>query len=168
MEFCSCLFHAQCQYNALSHYASRFSKFVALHRGFFFSGFSYVVRTATLNFRNKLRARVVKLLRKACYAGLRQLPVNTTKSRRLKVDTEIQNILFENNTLIISQAYLVLYMITSFELFDWNVIKELLIRLAIGLAIEFFFNTLSIFFNLHWYNVKTAGRHRYHDVDDIS
>ena len=32
----------------------------------FFSGFSYVVRTATLNFRNKLWARVVELLRKTC------------------------------------------------------------------------------------------------------
>ena len=119
----------------------------------FFSGFSYVVRTATLNFRNKIWARVVKLLRKTCCARLRQLPVDTAKSRRLRADIEIQNILFESNTLIISQAYLVLYMITSFELSDWNVIKESLIRLAIGLAIEFFFNTLSIFFNLHWYNV---------------
>ena len=118
-----------------------------------FSGFSYVFRTATLSIRNKIWAVVIKLLNKTCCSRLRQLPINTSHSRRLKADTEIQNILFENNTLIISQAYLVLYMITNFELSDWSVIKESLIRLAIGLVIEFFFNTLSIFFHIHWYNV---------------
>ncbi len=97
-----------------------------------FSGFSYVFRTATLSIRNKIWAVVIKLLNKTCCSRLRQLPVNTSHSRRLKADTEIQNILFENNTLIISQAYLVLYMITNFELSDWTVIKESLIRLAIG------------------------------------
>jgi hypothetical protein len=118
-----------------------------------FSGFSYVFKIATLSLRNKIWARVIKLLRNTCCPRLRQLSINTPHSRRLKADTEIQNILFENNTLIISQAYFVLYMITSFELSDWAVIKESLIRLAIGLAIEFFFHTLSIFFHIHWYNI---------------
>ena len=71
-----------------------------------FSGFSYVFRTATLSIRNKIWAVVIKLLNKTCCSRLRQLPVNTSHSRRLKADTEIQNILFENNTLIISQAYI--------------------------------------------------------------
>ena len=118
-----------------------------------FSGFSYVFKTATLSLRNKIWAVVIKLLNQTCCSSLRQLPLNTPHSRRLKADTEIQNILFENNNLIISQAYLVLYMIISFELSDWSVIKKSLIRLAIGLAIELFFNTLSIFFHVHWYNV---------------
>ena len=119
----------------------------------FFSGLSYVFRTATWNIRNKIWARVIKLLRATCCANLRQLPVNTPHSRRLKADLEIQNILFENNILIVSQAYLVLYMISSFELSEWTVIKKSLSRLAIGLTIEFVFNTLSVFFHIHWYNI---------------
>jgi hypothetical protein len=118
-----------------------------------FSGFTYMFKTATFNLRNKMWAGVIKFLNKTCCSTLRQLPCNTSHSRRLKADTEIQNILFENNTLIISQAYLVLYMVISFELSDWSVIKQSLIRLAIGFAIEFFFNTFSIFFHTHWYNV---------------
>ena len=119
----------------------------------FFSGFSYVFRTATLSLRRKMWARVLKLLSKTCCTRLRQLPGDTAKSRRLRADIEIQNILFESNTLIISQAYLILYMITSFELSVWDVLQDSLVRLAIGLAIEFFFNTWSIFFTIYWYNV---------------
>ena len=98
-------------------------------------------------------AHVIQLLRVTCCANLRQLPVNTPHSRRLKAGKEIQNILFENNIFIISQAYLVLCMILSFELSDWAVIKKSLSRLAIGLTIEIFYNTLSVFFYIHWHRV---------------
>ena len=118
-----------------------------------FSGVSCVLRTATVNLRHRIWAIIIKLLKKTCCASLRQLPLSTPNYRRLKADTEIQNMLFESNTLIISQAYLVLYMIISFELSDWSVIKESFLRLAIGLSIEFFFNFLSIFLHIHWHNV---------------
>ena len=118
-----------------------------------FSGFVYLFRTATIGLRARIWARVMKFLRKGCCTWLKELPADTPHHRRLKADTEIQNVLFENNTIILSQAYLVLYRISSFDLTDWAIIKGSCIRIAIGLVIEFFFNFLSIFVFVHWYNV---------------
>ena len=87
---------------------------------------------------------------------LRHLPGGTARHRRLKADTEIQNILFENISLILSQSYIVLYTITSFELSDWSVVRSSLIRIAIGLGIEFVFNILSTFVRIHWHGIPVA------------
>ena len=87
---------------------------------------------------------------------LHHLPGDTPHHRRLKADTEIQNILFENNSLIISQSYIVLYTITNFQLSDWSVVRSSLIRITIGLGIEFVFNTLSTFVRIHWHNTPIA------------
>ena len=109
------------------------------------SGVSSLLKTVTVGIREKVWARVIWFMNKTCCTRLHHLPGNTPHHSRLKADTEIQNILFENNSLILSQCYIVLYSITNFQLSDWSVMKSSLIRIAIGLGIEFVFNILSTF-----------------------
>ena len=47
-------------------------------------------------------------------------------------------------------------MMTSFEHSDWSVVTESLIRIAIGLGIEFLSNFLSTFVRTHWYDIPIA------------
>jgi hypothetical protein len=121
------------------------------------SGVSSLLKTATVGIREKVWARVIGFLNKTCCTRLNHLPGNTPHHRRLKADTEIQNILFENISLILSQSYIVLYRITNFHLSDWSVAKSSLMRIAIGLGIDFVFNFLSTFVNrIHWYDIPIA------------
>ncbi|CAB3983258.1 Hypothetical predicted protein [Paramuricea clavata] len=117
------------------------------------SGVSSLLKTATVGIREKVWVRVIRFLNRTCCARLHHLPGNTPHHRRLKADTEIQNILFENNSLILSQSYIVLYTITKFQVCDWSVVKSSLTRIAIGLVIEFVFNFLSTFIRIHWHNI---------------
>ncbi|XP_046857211.1 uncharacterized protein LOC124450631 [Xenia sp. Carnegie-2017] len=121
-----------------------------------FSSCVNVLRVSTQRLRNKFWAFIINKLQKTCWPRLRRLPQDTPNSRRLKADIEIQNILFENNTLIISQAYLILYTMTSFQVSEWNILEESIKRLAIGLSIEFVFNTISVSIFLYWFNVPIA------------
>ena len=120
------------------------------------SGVSSLLKTATVGIREKVWARVIRFLNRTCCTRLHHLPGNTPHHRRLKADTEIQNIIFENNSLILSQSYIVLYTITNFQLSDWSVVKSSLIRIAVGLGIEFVFNFLSTFIRIHWHNIPIA------------
>ncbi|CAB4001333.1 Hypothetical predicted protein [Paramuricea clavata] len=117
------------------------------------SGVSNFLRTATVGIREKVWARVIRFLNRTCCTRLHHLPGNTPHHRRLKADTEIQNIIFENISLILSQSYIVLYTITNFQLSDWSVVKSSLTRIAIGLGIEFVFNFLSTFIRIHWHDI---------------
>ncbi|CAB4033022.1 Hypothetical predicted protein [Paramuricea clavata] len=117
------------------------------------SGVSSLLKTATVGIREKVWARVIRFLNRTCCTRLHHLPGYTAHHRRLKADTEIQNIRFENYSLILSQSYIILYTITNFHLSDWSVVKSSLTRIAIGLVIEFVFNFLSTFIRIHWYNI---------------
>ena len=120
------------------------------------SGVSSLLKTATVGIREKVWARVIRFLNRTCCTRLHHLPGNTPHHRRLKADTEIQNILFENYSLIISQSYIVLYSVTNFQLSDWSVVKSSLTRIAIGLVIEFVFNFLATFVRIHWHDIPIA------------
>jgi hypothetical protein len=120
------------------------------------SGVSNVLRTATVGIRVKVWSRVIKLWNKICCIRLRHLTEDTPHHRRLKGDTEIQNMLFENYSLTVSQGYIVLYNITSFELSVWTLVKSSLIRIAIGMGIELIFNFLSTFIRIHWHDIPIA------------
>ncbi|CAB3985935.1 Hypothetical predicted protein [Paramuricea clavata] len=120
------------------------------------SGVSSLLKTTTVGIREKVWARVIRFLNRTCCTRLQHLPGNTPHHRRLKADTEIQNILFKNNSLILSQSYIVLYRIINFQLCDWSVAKSSLIRIAIGLVIEFVFNILSTFIRIHWHDIPIA------------
>ena len=98
--------------------------------------------------------RLVACLRKTfCCTRRELLPLDTPHYRRLKADMEIQDMLFEYNTIIVSQVYLVLYVITSFNKSPWLVIKGSLIRMVIGLAIDLVFNCISVFIQIHYHDV---------------
>ena len=122
-----------------------------------FSGVMNFLKKATLRVRMALWKYIISLLRRtACCARLKELPCNTPHYRRLKADLEIQDVLFEYSTLVISQAYFVLYHIESFELSMPSFFLVSLKRIAIGIGIDFFFNCLSNFVQIHYYNIPIA------------
>ena len=117
-------------------------------------GFSNVLSEATEKLREKMWIRLIACLRKTfCCTRLELLPLDTPHYRRLKADIEIQNMLFEYNTIIVSQVYVVLYLITSFNKSPWLVLKGSLIRMAIGLAIDLVLNCISVFIQIHYHDV---------------
>ena len=117
-------------------------------------GISNVFSKATEGLREKMWTILTAYLRRTCCCRrLKLLSLNTPHRRRLTADIEIQNILFEQNMLILSQAFLVLYLITSFDISPWPVIKASLINMAIGLGIDFFFNCISVCIQIHYHNI---------------
>ena len=114
------------------------------------------LRTVTARIRTKAWARVIKFLNKTCCSRLHHLPGDTPHHRRLKADIEIQNLFFENISIILSQSCIVLYGTINFHLSDWSIVKTSLMRITIGLGIEFVFNILSTFVRIHWYDIPVA------------
>lgn len=64
--------------------------------------------------------------------------------------------LFEYTTLILMQGYVALYLITNFEVSQWDVLKQALTRISIGFGIEFFFNSLTILVQNRWYSIPIS------------
>jgi hypothetical protein len=119
-----------------------------------FSGFLKILKTATHRIRIKLwRYIISQLQRTVCCQRLNELPSNTPHYRRLKADLEIQDMLFEYSTLVLTQGYFVLYFVESFKVSLLSFFYESLKRLAIGIGIDFFFNCLSNFVQIHYYNI---------------
>ena len=117
-------------------------------------GISNALSKATLNLRIKLWRFVVKCVNRICCGPrLEVQPLNSPRIRRFNADLEIQNILFEYTTVILSQAYLACYLVMSYDVPSWQVIKASLIRVAISLAIDFAFNIMSVFIQIHFYDI---------------
>ena len=118
-------------------------------------GFSNVLSKATLNLRIKMWTLLVKAFNRTscCCVKLEVLPLSSPRIRRLNADLEIQNILFEYTGVILSQAYLACYLVMSFDVSPWQVIKGSLMRIAIGLGIDFLFNIISVFIQIHFYDI---------------
>ena len=105
----------------------------------------------------KLWRYIISLLqRTVCCQRLNEMPCNPTHFRRLTADLEIQDMVFEYSSIISSQGYLVLYYLESFELSISSLLLESLKRVAIGMGIDFFFNCLSNFVQIHYYNIPIA------------
>ena len=122
-----------------------------------FSGVMNFLKKATHRVRMALWRHIISLLRKTvCCAELREIPCNTPHYRRLKADLDIQDMLFEYGTLVIGQAYFVLYHTESFEVSISSFIFEAVKRVAIGVGIDFLFNCLSNFVQIHYYNIPIA------------
>ena len=122
-----------------------------------FSSVMNFLKKATHRVRMALWKYVISILRRTvCCARLSEMPCNTPHYRRLKADLDIQDMLFEYSTLVISQAYFVLYHVESFELSMSSFFFEALKRVAIGIAIDFLFNCLSNFVQIHYYNIPIA------------
>ncbi len=114
-------------------------------------GVSNILSKGTLKLRIKLWKFFIRCANKTrCGATLEVLPSDTPRIRRLNADLEIQNILFEYTTVILSQAYLGLYLVTNFNVVHpWEIIKSSLVRICISTAIDFMFNIISVFIQIH-------------------
>ena len=88
--------------------------------------------------------------------GVRRSFNDTPHELRLHADLDIQNMLYEYTSIILIQIYFALYLITNFEVTSWTVIKSALLRIAIGVGIEVFFNCLAIFIQMHWNGIPVA------------
>ena len=122
-----------------------------------FSGFLNFLEKATHRIRMKLWTYIISLLnRTACCRRLNESSQNTPHYRRLKADLEIQDMLFEYSTLVLSQGYFVLYFVESFKLSVSSFCLESLKRVGIGIGIDFFFNCLSNFVQIHYYNIPVG------------
>ena len=109
---------------------------------------------ATHEIRMKLWRKIISLLKKTvCCRHLYELPCDTPHYRRLKADLEIQDMLFDYGALVASQAYYVLYFVESYQIPMMSFFYESLIRVAIGIGIDFLFNFLSNFVEMHYYNI---------------
>ena len=120
-----------------------------------FSAVLNFLKKATQQIRFNMWKRLVSTLKKnsRCFQRLQVLPWNTAHARRLKADLEIQDILFEYNTLVLSQAFFILYQLQNFDIATLPLLYELLKRIAIGVSIDFIFNCLSIFMQMYYYNI---------------
>ena len=119
----------------------------------FFSVMNFL-KKATHRVRMSLWKYIISLLnRTVCCVRLSEMPCNTPHYRRLKADLDIQDMLFEYSTLVLSQAYFVLYHVESFGLSMSSFVFEALKKVAIGIEIDFFFNFLSNFVQIHYYNL---------------
>ncbi len=121
-------------------------------------GVSNVLSKATLNFRIKIWTFFIKCYNRTCCGPRLEVhPWNSPRIRRFNADLEIQNILFEYTTIIISQAYLSCFILMNFDVPPWQVIKGSLIRIAISIVIDFLFNTISVFFQIHYYDIPMCN-----------
>ena len=120
----------------------------------FFSNVLNFLVKATHEIRMKLWRKIISLLRQTvCCRHLYELPSNTPHYRRLKADLEIQAMLFDYGALVASQAYYVLYFVESYQIPMLTFFYESLIRVAIGIGIDFLFNFLSNFVEIHYYDI---------------
>ena len=122
-----------------------------------FSSVINFLKKATYRVRMSFWKYIISLLRRTvCCARLSEMPCNTPRYRRLKADLDIQDMLFEYSTLVIGQAYFVLYFVESFELSMSSFFFEALKRVVIGIGIDFLFNCFSNFVQIHYYNIPIA------------
>ena len=117
-------------------------------------GVSNVLSKATLHLRIKIWKFFIRCFNRIwCGPRLEVRPLNSPRIRRLNADLEIQNILFEYSSIIFSQSYLACYLVMSYEVPHWQVINDAIIRIAIGLGIDFAFNIISMFIQIHSYDI---------------
>ena len=74
--------------------------------------------------------------------------------RRLNLDKDIHVMLYESTALILSQAYLALYLITNFHANLWVILKQPILNVSIALGINFFANWLCILIHIHWHKTR--------------
>ena len=118
-------------------------------------GVSNVLSKATLGLRIKMWKFFIACANKTrCGATLSVETLDSPRIRRFNADLEIQNILFEYATCILSQAYLVLYVVMNLNVDrPWEIIQGSLVRICISTGIDFAFNIVSIFIQVHFYDI---------------
>ena len=118
-------------------------------------GVSNVLSKATLGLRIKMWKFFIACANKTrCGATLSVETLDSPRIRRFNADLEIQNILFEYTTVILSQAYPVLYVVMNFNVDRaWEIIQGSLVRICRSTGIDFAFNIVSILIQVHFYDI---------------
>ena len=117
-------------------------------------GVSNVLSKATLNIRIKLWKRIVKCFNRSCCGPILQVRrLNSPRTRRFNADLEIQNILFEYVTVVLGQTYLTFYLVMNYDIPRWPIVRGSLIRIGLSFGIDFVFNIISVFIQVHFYNI---------------
>ena len=117
-------------------------------------GLVNVVGKATEKLRYKLWTRIFRALKRfRCCRRMQLQAHNSSYHQRLNAEKEIQSMLYDYAAMILSQAYLILYLITNFDNNSEEISREALKRVAIGLGIDMFFNTFSILVRDYMYDI---------------
>ena len=112
-----------------------------------------VLIEGTQRFRTKMLSFFIKRLSNTCCVPrLEMLSAESPQVRRLDTDLKIQDVLFQYTTVIVSQAYLACYLVMNFDVSPWRVIGASLIRIAISCGIDFVFNIISMFIQIHFHD----------------
>ena len=114
-----------------------------------------VVAKATETYWLKKWTNLIKLIKKKTFRcrGLEPTPYDTPHQRRLTADLEIQDMLFQYTALILSQAYVVFYLMSSFDFSHGPLLVKALKRVGLGLLIDYSFNCLSVFLQIQLHNI---------------
>ena len=88
-----------------------------------------------------------------CIATLQITPRSLPLEQRINADISIQTMLCETTSLILCQAYYVLYIITNFKVSLGPILKDFIVKISVAMTVDLYFNSLSIFLQTHWYNV---------------
>ena len=119
-----------------------------------FRGVLQVFQTATVKIRQKVIIGIWKCLERKCTSCPQLGEVDeSSHHRRLKVDKEIQIMLYQSTAIILSQAYLVLFLASFYQVEARDILEEFIMRrVLIGIGISFVANCVSIFIHIYWHN----------------
>ena len=122
-----------------------------------FNGVANIVMIATVRLRRTIGILLIGILNKAfcCSTGSSESfrPHNLPAlQQRLNADIRIQTMLCGCTSLIITQAYFALYIITNFKVSLWPTLDKFIVRMFVSLAIDLFFNFICILIQTNWHN----------------
>ena len=121
-----------------------------------FRGILQVFQTATVKIRQKCVIAIWKCFQRKCISCPHVGELKESRHhRRLKVDKEIQIMLYQSTAIIVSQAYLVLYLTSNYHVQTREVLQEFIMkRVIIGIGISFLANCLSLFIHIHCHKTQ--------------
>ena len=123
-----------------------------------FRGVLQVFQTATVKIRQKVVIGIWKCLERKCTSCPHLGELEESRyQRRLKVDKEIQIMLYQSAAIIVSQAYLVLYLTSNYHVETREILEECIMkRVIIGIGISFLANCLSLLIHIHYHKTQIA------------
>ena len=122
-----------------------------------FNGVVNIVMIATVRLRRTVGILLLGILKKAFCCSTngsseRFRSHNLPLQQRLNADICIQTMLCGCTSLIITQAYFALYIITNFKVSLWPTLDKFIVRIFVSVAIDLFFNFICIFIQTNWHN----------------
>ena len=121
-----------------------------------FRGVLQVFQTATVKIRQKIAIGIWECFQRKCISCPHVGELNeSSHHRRLKVDKEIQIMLYQSAAIIISQAYLVFYLTNNYHVKTREILQEFIMkRIIIGIGISFAANCLSLLIHIHYHKTQ--------------